>query len=264
MGTVVTIHAQACDGDVQGVDHAMSEAFSIMSRISHAMSAHQADSDLGRMSKARKGEVLTLDTETVRVIHAAQHWTTRSGGAFNPCNAAQTLSRRNLRPGITGDAMGSLRDIALCSDTEVRLARPVQLDFGGIAKGYAVDRAIETLSAHGLREALVNAGGDLRAIGDHRWPVDVRHAHETLMDGRLRQKRCIRHHALATSVAGALNPEFVFSRVHQRPNWKSVTVQANTCLAADVLTKWAMQSSLLCPNLRAALRENGGRMWRTP
>ena len=264
MGTVVTIRAQTCDGDVQGVDHAMSEAFSVMSRISHAMSAHQADSDLGRMSKARPGEVLTLDTETVRVIRAAQHWTTLSGGAFDPCIAAQTLSRRNLRPGITGDAIGSLRDITLCSDTDVRLAQPVQLDFGGIAQGYAVDRAIETLYAQGLREALVNAGGDLRAMGEHRWPIDVRHAHETLMDGRLRQKRWMRQHALATSVAGALNPEFVFSRKHQRPKWTSVTVQAHTCLAADVLTKWAMQSSLLCADLRAALRENGARMWRTP
>jgi FAD:protein FMN transferase len=264
MGTVVSIHAQPCGGDVQGVDHAMSEAFSVMSRISHAMSAHQADSDLSRIAKAQPGEVLTLDAETVRVIRATQYWTTLSGGAFNPCGAAHTLSGRNLRPGITGDAIGSLRDITLCSSTDVRLAQPVQLDFGGIAKGYAVDRAIEILSAHGLREVLVNAGGDLRCIGEHRWPIDVRHAHETLMDGRLRQKRWIRQHALATSVAGALNPEFIFSRTHQRLKWTSVTVQAHTCIAADALTKWAMQSSLFCPGLRAALRENGGRMWRTP
>jgi len=41
----------------------------------------------------------------------------------------------------------------------------VWLDFGGIAKGYAVDRAIEVLRRHGIDNAIVNAGGDLRSIG---------------------------------------------------------------------------------------------------
>lgn len=45
------------------------------------------------------------------------------------------------------------------------------LDFGGFAKGYAVDRAIETLRQMGFDNAIVNAGGDLRAIGSKdEWP----------------------------------------------------------------------------------------------
>jgi thiamine biosynthesis lipoprotein len=53
----------------------------------------------------------------------------------------------------------------------------VQLDFGGIAKGYAVDLAIRHLQAMGLSNAIVNAGGDLRAVGHHGdrpWRVAVR------------------------------------------------------------------------------------------
>jgi len=53
----------------------------------------------------------------------------------------------------------------------------VQLDFGGIAKGYAVDLAIRHLQNMGLSNAIVNAGGDLRAVGDHGdrpWRVAVR------------------------------------------------------------------------------------------
>ncbi len=47
----------------------------------------------------------------------------------------------------------------------------LHLDFGGFAKGYAVDRAIEQLQAMGFTNAIVNAGGDLRAIGDKEgWP----------------------------------------------------------------------------------------------
>ncbi|MFC1719988.1 FAD:protein FMN transferase [Pseudomonadota bacterium] len=53
----------------------------------------------------------------------------------------------------------------------------VQLDFGGIAKGYAVDLAIRHLQAMGISNAIVNAGGDLRAVGSHGdrpWRVAVR------------------------------------------------------------------------------------------
>lgn len=53
----------------------------------------------------------------------------------------------------------------------------VQLDFGGIAKGYAVDLAIRHLQAMGITSAIVNAGGDLRAVGRHGdrpWRVAVR------------------------------------------------------------------------------------------
>lgn len=54
----------------------------------------------------------------------------------------------------------------------------VKLDFGAFAKGYAVDRAIDQLRAMGIKNAIVNAGGDLRAIGSHGdrpWKVGIRH-----------------------------------------------------------------------------------------
>jgi len=54
----------------------------------------------------------------------------------------------------------------------------LQMDLGGFAKGYAVDRAIERLQALGIRNAIVNAGGDLRAIGRHGkrpWHIGIRH-----------------------------------------------------------------------------------------
>jgi len=54
----------------------------------------------------------------------------------------------------------------------------VQLDFGAHAKGYAIDRTIEHLKALGIHNALVNAGGDLRAIGragNRPWRIGIRH-----------------------------------------------------------------------------------------
>lgn len=56
--------------------------------------------------------------------------------------------------------------------------RSVQLDFGGYAKGLALDRALQILRAHGIQNALVNIGGNLIALGRHGarpWHVGVQH-----------------------------------------------------------------------------------------
>ena len=60
----------------------------------------------------------------------------------------------------------------------VRFTRPgMRIDLGGFAKGYAVDNATRILRAHGIRHAMVSAGGDSRVIGDRRgrpWTIGIR------------------------------------------------------------------------------------------
>jgi thiamine biosynthesis lipoprotein len=263
LGTVVSIQVKLTSTNATLAEQAITEAFTRMRHISDVMSAHDEDSDLGKLSRATPDQTLILDVETIRVIRAAQHWTALSGGAFDPSAAAKMLARHNRRPGIAPEATGTLNDIRIVSETTVEVLKAVSLDLGGIAKGYAVDCAIDALKALGIADGLVNAGGDLRALGDRAWPVDVRHSRNSLMDVHVRQKKHIHQKALATSVAGPFNPEFVATRHSIKARWKSVSVQASSCMAADILTKWAMQSSLLCPDLRAALRQNHGRMWRS-
>lgn len=74
----------------------------------------------------------------------------------------------------TGASMGDLR---VSGETLFSSNPAVQLDFNGIAKGYAVDRVLEILARHGIRSALVNAGGDLKAVGgspERPWRVGIR------------------------------------------------------------------------------------------
>jgi thiamine biosynthesis lipoprotein len=88
-------------------------------------------------------------------------------------------------PPPDGAAVGALvaqrprmADIVL-DGARVRSRNPaVRLDLGAFAKGYALDRAIERLRAAGVANAIVNAGGDLRAIGRHGerpWRIGIRH-----------------------------------------------------------------------------------------
>lgn len=54
----------------------------------------------------------------------------------------------------------------------------VQLNFGAFAKGYAIDKSIETLQKLGVQNAVINAGGDLKVIGQHidrAWRIGIRH-----------------------------------------------------------------------------------------
>ena len=67
------------------------------------------------------------------------------------------------------------RDIELVDGNGVRFARPLRVDLGGIAKGYAVDLAVRTLQELEIDRIAVNAGGDLRIAGLQPRTIHLRH-----------------------------------------------------------------------------------------
>lgn len=256
LGTVVTLRLRAERAD-QG-HQACEAAFDALGKIQTLMSAHLASSDLGRISRAKPGETLSVHPWTHEVIGLAQYWFHQSGGRFDPCIAARQLRR----PGLAVHPLGTLFDVTLLPNHEVVLKQPVMLDLGGIAKGYAVDKAVHTLQAQGISGGVIDAGGDIRAWGDVHSLCEVRHARLHLRDQRFKNRMRLQNQSLATSVSSPINPEFVRTG-KQRHNWRSATVMAPDCVTADALTKWALQSSLLCPQLGKILRLHQARMWRS-
>jgi len=72
----------------------------------------------------------------------------------------------------------SMDDIEIDGNQVTSRNRAVQFDFGAFAKGYAVDLAIDKLRSVGIHNAIVNAGGDLKAIGqkeEQPWLIGIRH-----------------------------------------------------------------------------------------
>ena len=245
-------------------NQAATAAFAVIREISHCMSAHDPRSDLGRISRAQPGEMLCVNPHTVTVLKAAIYWHHLSAGAFHPVRAAQILQRQSKRPALATPHVTSdeLHDLQLQSDNRLRVCQPVALDLGGIAKGYAVDQALAVLQAYGLTRARINAGGDIGLLGSGHQNVAIRHAHLDLRD-RILQRSRMQHGAIATSVAAIDGSDFIPTTHKEQTTWRSATVWARDCMTADVLTKWALQSSLLCPLLRSTLRRNGARMWRS-
>lgn len=256
LGTLVSIQVEVEDCDARAPAHAVDAAFARIARVHALMSAHDAGSDLGRLARARAGEPMKLDAHTVAVLRIAQRWRTASRGAFDPEAAARRLAGR--RPGVAAahDGTGRLASLrVLDAQTVVSDGGPLPLDLGGIAKGYAVDDAVQALQAAGMRSGLVNAGGDLRAFGPRAWAIEVQHAAVTARTRRLLR---LRDGAIASSTR---NTDFVTTRRHA-PAWESGTVLARDCATADALTKWALQEREPSLRLCAALRSAGARLWR--
>jgi thiamine biosynthesis lipoprotein len=121
--------------------------------------------------------------------------------------------------------------------------RKLVVDFGGIAKGFAVDRATEALQKSGVRSGIVNAGGDLRIFGPTRQTIHVRHPDDPQRSAGTVALSC---RAMATSATyfgetdGSRTPksQLVDGRT-RRPlsDSISVTVAADDCMTADALTK---------------------------
>jgi FAD:protein FMN transferase len=118
---------------------------------------------------------------------------------------------------------------------------PVGLAFGAVGKGYAVDKAIAVLVEHGVQDGLVNAGGDVRTLGQG-WTVGIQNPRSGgLLPGK------IRLHNAAAATSGDYEQFFIENgrRYHHildprsgfPPNeLQSVTVIAPTCMEADALS----------------------------
>ena len=99
----------------------------------------------------------------------AQRLQVLTDGVFDPCLPAMP---------------GRLSDIEFCGEwaasaPSVVCHAPLALDLGGIAKGYAVDCAVDALIAAGADAGLVNAGGDLRLFGARPQTILLRHANSS-------------------------------------------------------------------------------------
>src|SRR5262249_15578198 len=147
--------------------HAIDEAFSIISNIHDLMSFQQPESDLSRLNRDAAKGWIEVDWQTYEVLLRAQEIAKASGGAFDVTIAGR-LVERNILLRLQGthlpDTHANWGDVELEAG-KVRFSRQLLIDLSGIAKGYAVDRAIESLRHKGATQACVNAGGDLRVFG---------------------------------------------------------------------------------------------------
>jgi thiamine biosynthesis lipoprotein len=243
-------------------------------RIESKYSRYRADSVLSQLN-ARAGTTETVDDETASLLDFAQTCHELSNGLFDVTSGILRHAWKfdgSHRVPAQSDIDALLTRVGF---QKLRWQRPyltlrpgMELDFGGICKEYAVDRALAAVKARFDGAALVNFGGDLCASGvpaSGPWSVGVERP-DTDRDARLLLE--LSQGGLATSgdthrflvrdgvrYGHILDPRNGWP-VHGAP--RSVTVAAPSCTQAGMLSTFAM---LRGPGAEAFLEEQGVRYW---
>ena len=244
-----------------------------LNEVDGAMSTYRPDSDLNRFTRAVPGEPVTLSPHTQKVLIAARQVHRQSGGAFDPTiggllrlwgfgakssGAGQVKSTPDPRTvQALLASMGLDKVKSKDGDASIYASNPgvLFLDFSAIAKGYGVDRAAEVLRENGVKDFLVEVGGEVVVEGQRPGGGPWRLAIESPLPDRpdLAARVQLRDRALATSgnyrnfrelEGGKIISHTIDARTgHPVENAPaSVSVLAPTCMEADA---WATALSVL-------------------
>ena len=137
------------------------------------------------------GEATTVSDFLLPLLLQARTLSIQSDGLFNPAIgrliALWGFQSDEPPPGPPPSAVSietllagkpDMQALIIEGDQVSSINPLVQLDLGGFAKGYALNRAIARLHSHGVDNAIVNAGGDLCVSGQHGdrpWQIGIRH-----------------------------------------------------------------------------------------
>lgn len=169
---------------------AAAAAWKRVDEIEAVATDYDAQSESRRLGQ-RPGEWVPVSDDLAVVLRASDSAWERTAGAFDPTVGVWSkLWRRALRqrewPSEAAwsravSAVGWRRQLQLREGErgmEAFVRSTTRLDFGGVAKGVAVDEALDALRLHGVTSALMDGGGDLAALGpppnEAGWKVAVR------------------------------------------------------------------------------------------
>ncbi|MDR1571464.1 MAG: FAD:protein FMN transferase [Clostridiales Family XIII bacterium] len=188
LGTLVTISIYDGGLDDAALAAIADRCFLEAEAVEARMSANRADSELSALNRAAGGGFFEASGELFGVVARAVEISGMSGGAFDVSIGpvmelwkedgafARLPSERDT--GLLLPLVG-YKGIELRPPGGIRLAeRGMALDLGGIAKGYACDRALAVLSGSGVKHAILDFGGNVYALGtrpdDSPWRVGIR------------------------------------------------------------------------------------------
>ena len=253
IGLGTTLHLRAAHDEAARADAALDAAVRALQEVEASMSLFRTDSEVSRLN--REGRLAQPSTHLLRVLQTGQQIAQRSAGAFDvtvqPLWALYDEARRTRAGLPTAQALAQARSLVGWQALDVqaqhiRFTRPgMALTLNGIAQGYAADLARDTLQAHGIRHALIDAG-EWSLLGRNErgqaWTLGIEDPHDearviaalrtdgrslaTSADNRSAFSDDHRHHHIFDPATGDSPPAI-----------SSVTVVAPSAMQADALTK---------------------------
>lgn len=226
----------------------------VFERVDRTLSSYRENSDLRRINRAADEGPVAVDPWVARIIRRGRAFERITGGAFsmNVPGPRGPGGMESLRRGDRGDRTGMAGPIRVHEDPpRVQLTRPgMALDAGGIAKGWALDRAADALRARGVHRYLVRLGRSVMVGAAPRgnpagWPVGLpgepeprRIVHQSIAVSR--QPADTKAHLLDPR-SGRPVPAGRWALVSARKGW--VADAASTALAVEpTLTRRLMRT----------------------
>lgn len=192
MGTVVSL--QVVHRDSKTASRLIDMTFSLMKELADRMDVHREDSEVSRLNREASFKPVKVSRELFEVLSLAVEVSKISNGAFDitvgPLIKLWPIYKKSgFAPPDPEVIQRTLQKVGWrylllnSNDRTVKFAKEgLSIDLGGIAKGYIVDKAVEFLKSHEVRGALVNAGGDIYALGTaphgKPWRVGIQHPRE--------------------------------------------------------------------------------------
>ncbi len=186
MGTDGMLAAVIAPDEHGRASDVLREAENTLRDIEAKLSVRITRSEISRLNRAATGVEFALSASTRAVLLAARQAHVDTDGTFDvTCRPQIELWRKAVKQGATptdqqvADARNASNwsRVQLTDGGAVKQALTVQFDLGGIAKGYAIDRAFELLRRQGWSGGLVNVGGDIRCFGatptGEPWTIDI-------------------------------------------------------------------------------------------
>jgi FAD:protein FMN transferase len=243
--------------DVAVAEQAIDAAIAELRFVDATMSRFNGASEIGRANSHASRDAVAIGAPTATVVAEALRWADATAGAYDPAIGSAIelwdVEHRHEPPPTRDRLALAGRTLFRQVELDDFRGRPhlrfhdasVRIDLGAIAKGYAVDRAVNALRSHGITKAVVDAGGDLYALGtaadNEPWQIGIQSPDDeralagllTASDvaiatsGTYRQffkYRGVRYHHLLDPATAAPRQTAV----------RSYTVRADSCMHADV------------------------------
>jgi thiamine biosynthesis lipoprotein len=181
MDTVVTITVVADSS--QEAESAIDAAFDEIHRLEQLLSFWTEDSEIAAIYHNAGVEPVKVSPETLEIMERAKYISEKTGGAFDPTVGPlmrlwDFREQKMPAPEEIKERIGLVDyrqlDIDTKNSTALLKVKGMSFDTGGIAKGYAVDRAVEVLKQKGIKSGLVAIAGDIRGFGPKEWKIGIR------------------------------------------------------------------------------------------
>lgn len=183
MGTRAQVEIWAPDPGGAAAVGAVRDEFE---RLNTLLSPWIEDSVISRINRLASSEPVHVSEEVAALLNTSRHYNILTDGAFDITFASAGHLydyRQQVMP--DADALAQARSqigmqsLSLSPENAVVFSKPgMKIDLGGIAKGYAIDRAVAILRDLGIQHAWISLGGDSYTLGDRRgrpWMVGIRH-----------------------------------------------------------------------------------------